>query len=117
MIELPEALIIGRQMDGALKGKRIASGDRGNSPHKFAFSNGTSEEYAAIFRGKTVGSTSSHGMAILTEIGQDHRLVLGGGYRYGIPPTITWYVNVGYIHLPKIVGSIGQQLIQFARLI
>ena len=48
MIELPEAWIIGRQMDEALKGKNIAFGNRGNSPHKFAFSTGTSDEYAAI---------------------------------------------------------------------
>jgi formamidopyrimidine-DNA glycosylase len=79
MIELPEALVIARQMDKELAGKRIVHGDRGNSPHKFAFSSGTSEEYAAIFEGKTVGSSSSHGMSTCTEIGQDHTLVLGCG--------------------------------------
>ena len=87
MIELPEALIIGQQMDEALKGKRVVSGNRGNSPHKFAFSTGTSEEYAAILEGKVVGSTTSHGMSILTEIGQDHKLVLGcGGERILLHP-------------------------------
>jgi len=79
MIELPEAIVIARQMDAALKGKRIVSGDRGNSPHKFAFANGTSEEYAAIFAGQTVGRSTAHGMSILTEIGDDHTLVLGCG--------------------------------------
>jgi formamidopyrimidine-DNA glycosylase len=79
MIELPEAIVIARQMDATLKGRRIISGDRGNSPHKFAFSSGTSEEYAAIFAGQTVGGTTSHGMSILTEIGAGHTLVLGCG--------------------------------------
>ena len=79
MIELPEAIVIARQMDATLKGRRIISGDRGNSPHKFAFSSGTSEEYTAIFAGQTVGGTTSHGMSILTEIGADHTLVLGCG--------------------------------------
>jgi formamidopyrimidine-DNA glycosylase len=79
MIELPEALVIARQMDKELSGKRIVHGDRGNSSHKFAFSNGSSEEYAAIFKGKTVGHSGSHGMSTLTEIGQDHTLVLGCG--------------------------------------
>ena len=79
MIELPEALVIARQMDKELAGKRIVHGDRGNSPHKFAFSSGTSEEYAAIFKGKTVGRSTSHGMATCTEVGSDHTLVLGGG--------------------------------------
>jgi formamidopyrimidine-DNA glycosylase len=79
MIELPEAIVIARQMDATLKGRRIISGDRGNSPHKFAFSSGTAEEYTAIFAGQTVGGTTSHGMSILTEIGADHTLVLGCG--------------------------------------
>jgi len=79
MIELPEAIIIARQMDATLKGRRIISGDRGNSSHKFAFSSGTSEEYTAIFAGQTVGGTTSHGMSILIEIGADYTLVLGCG--------------------------------------
>ena len=87
MIELPEALIIARQMDQALAGKRIAHGDRGNSPHKFAFSSGTSEEYAAILKDKTVGRSTAHGMSTLTEIGSDHTLVLGcGGERILLHP-------------------------------
>ncbi len=79
MIELPEAIVIARQMDATLKGKQIVSGDRGNTPHKFAFANGTSEDYAAIFAGQTVGGSTAHGMSILTEIGADHTLVLGCG--------------------------------------
>lgn len=79
MIELPEAIVLARQMDAALNGRRIVSGDRGNAPHKFAFSNGTSEEYAAIFAGQTVGGSTAHGMSILTEIGMDHTLILGCG--------------------------------------
>ena len=45
MIELPEALVIARQMNEVLAGKRIAYGNRGNSTHKFAFSSGSSAEY------------------------------------------------------------------------
>lgn len=79
MIELPEALVIARQMDKELVGKRILHGNRGNSFHKFAFSSGTPEEYEAIFKDKTIGRTSAHGMSILTEIGREHKLVLGCG--------------------------------------
>jgi len=87
MIELPEALVIARQMDEALAGKHIVHGDRGNSPHKFAFSSGASEEYEAILRGKTVGRSSASGMSTLTEIGTDHTLVLGcGGERILLHP-------------------------------
>ena len=79
MIELPEALVIARQMDEALAGKRIQRGNRGNTPHKFAFANGSSKEYEAILQGKTVGRSSAHGNAILTAIEPGYALVLGGG--------------------------------------
>jgi formamidopyrimidine-DNA glycosylase len=79
MIELPEAFVISQQMNETLKGKHIEYGDRGNTSHKFAFSSGTSEEYTAILAGKSLGKSWSHGMSILTEVGQDHILVLGCG--------------------------------------
>ena len=79
MIELPEAQIIAGQMDEALAGKRIERGNRGNSPHKFAFANGSSQEYEAILTGKTVGRSRAHGNAILTDVEPGYTLVLGGG--------------------------------------
>ena len=79
MIELPEALVISRQMNEALAGKRIAYGNRGNATHKFAFANGSSEEYAEIFQGRQIGETIGHGSAILVSIEPDYALVLGGG--------------------------------------
>jgi formamidopyrimidine-DNA glycosylase len=79
MIELPEALVIAQQMSEVLAGKRIAYGNRGNAAHKFAFSSGSSEEYAAIFQGRRMGKTEGHGSAILTSIEPDYVLVLGSG--------------------------------------
>ena len=79
MIELPEALTIAEQMSEELKGKRIKSGIRGNSPHKFAFYNRPPEEYEAILRGKTMGEAKEHGSCILASVEPDHLLVLGGG--------------------------------------
>lgn len=79
MIELVEALIIARQMDGELKGKRIESGIRGNAPHKFAFYSQPSEEYETNLKGKIMGETTDHGSAILACVEPDYVLVLGGG--------------------------------------
>lgn len=79
MIELPEALVISQQMNDHLTGKVIENGNRGNSPHKFAFASGTDDEYKHIFKGKTLGHSWSHGMSTLTEIGNDYILVLGCG--------------------------------------
>jgi formamidopyrimidine-DNA glycosylase len=79
MIELPEALIIARQMSEELKGKQIESGIRGNVPHKFAFYSGSAEEYEAILKGRMMGEATGHGNAILASVGPDYTLVLGGG--------------------------------------
>lgn len=79
MIELPEATTIARQINAELKGKRIADGNRGNSPHKFAFYNLSPGEYATILKGKTVGDATANGSCILVAIEREHTLVLGTG--------------------------------------
>jgi formamidopyrimidine-DNA glycosylase len=79
VIELPEATVIGTQIRAELAGKQIACGNQGNSPHKFAFTSGTAEEYEQIFKGKTIGPARGHGSAILVPIEPSHVLVLGGG--------------------------------------
>ncbi len=79
MIELPEATTIARQIDAGLKGKRIADGNRGNSPHKFAFYSYSAEEYAAILKDKTVGDTRANGVLILVSLEPGYKLLLGEG--------------------------------------
>jgi formamidopyrimidine-DNA glycosylase len=79
MIELPEAITIARQITAELKGKRIADGNRGNSPHKFAFYNRPPEEYQAILKDKTMGEASVNGPLILPAMEPDYTLILGGG--------------------------------------
>src|SRR3990172_10428018 len=79
MIELPEAMTIARQMTEALKGKRIESGIRGNSPHKFAFYNRAPEEYEAILKGKTMGDTVARGSSILAAVEPGYVLCFGDG--------------------------------------
>ncbi len=80
MIEFPEAITIARQIDKELKGKQIASGVRGSSPHKFAFTGKYSnEEFAAIVKDKTVGTARAEGWIILTNLEPDYVLSLGCG--------------------------------------
>jgi len=79
MIELPEVLTIVRQMNDELRGKRIESGIRGNTPHKFAFYNRPPGEYETILRGKTMGEATDHGGCILASVEPDYVLMLGGG--------------------------------------
>ncbi|MCL4419461.1 endonuclease VIII [Patescibacteria group bacterium] len=79
MIELPEALTIAKQISKDLKGKKIKYGNRGNSPHKFAFYNHSPEEYESILTGKTIGDSKGYGSLILTAIDPEYILILGGG--------------------------------------
>lgn len=80
MIELPEAFTLAHQFNQELLGKRIASGVRGSSPHKFAFTGKLSdEEFATIVKGKTIGPARAEGWIILTEITPGYVLSLGCG--------------------------------------
>ena len=79
MIELPEAITIARQITADLCGKRIADGNRGNSPHKFAFYNRPPEEYETILKDKCVGAASANGPLILAAVEPGYTLILGYG--------------------------------------
>ena len=68
MIEMPEAVVLARQINAQLKGKRIASAVRGNSPHKFAFYSRTPEEYAQILRDKVIGDTEARTLASVKDV-------------------------------------------------
>lgn len=95
MIELPEAIVIARQISAELAGKQIAEAVHLQSPHKFAFvSKRTPEEHAAILRGRTLGAAVASGSSIVVGAAPDYKLVFGcGGER------ITYHA--GAATLPK----------------
>jgi formamidopyrimidine-DNA glycosylase len=80
VIELPEAINIAWQISKELKGKQIASGVRGSSPHKFAFTGKHSdEEFKTIVKDKTIGAAWADGSVILTDLEPGYVLSLGCG--------------------------------------
>ncbi len=80
MIELPEAIILARQINKELRGKKIVSAVRGSSPHKFAFMGKHSdEEFAQIVKDKRIGTAQANGSLILTNLEPDYVLSLGCG--------------------------------------
>ncbi len=79
MIDIPEAVTIARQLDIELRGKRVKSAMRGNSPHKFAFYSRPAEEYAALYPGKTIGEVYPKTACILLNVEPGYVQVLGGG--------------------------------------
>ena len=54
MLEIPEAVVVSRQLNQTVKGKRIQTVIAAASPHKFAFYFGEPSEYDALLRGRTV---------------------------------------------------------------
>jgi len=52
MIEIPESLVLAKQLNQVLEGKRIAEVTAWESPHKLAFIYGDPRKYGDLFRGK-----------------------------------------------------------------
>lgn len=61
MLELPEAVVIARQINQALVGKQVLSAVANSSPHKFAWYTGDPAHYNALLAGKTIRSAESYG--------------------------------------------------------
>ena len=59
MLELPEVVTLARQVTEELQGATVASCERGNTPHKWAWYSAEPEEYERIAPGKTVGAATS----------------------------------------------------------
>lgn len=77
MFELPEYVILARQMNESIEGKRIDKGQLGNSPHKFVWYNRSHEEFERLTRGKTVGETRSKGRWLFLPLEPGFVLLLG----------------------------------------
>ncbi len=63
MIELPEAVVIARQITQTLGGKRIARAVANASPHKFAWYSGDPACYNQLLAGKMIGNRGRCGRA------------------------------------------------------
>lgn len=83
MIEIPEAVVIARQMTETLGGKRVASAVANASPHKFAWYTGDPAEYNDRLAGKVVGTAEGVAGNIEVDVG-DMLLALSAPVRYHI---------------------------------
>lgn len=55
MLEIPEAIVIARQVTETLRGKRIERVVANHSPRQFAWFYGNPEAYDSALRGRTIG--------------------------------------------------------------
>ena len=80
MIELPEAIVISKQINETLVEKSIKSAVRGQNPHKFAFiGKHSDDEISRILKGKKIKGSWSNGNVILVQIDPGYLLSLGVG--------------------------------------
>lgn len=61
MIELPEAVVLSRQIQESLQGKKIVSVEVALSPHKFAWYHKDPQVYKQILLNKTITVSNSYG--------------------------------------------------------
>jgi len=64
MIELPEAYVLVKQINQALKGKVIKNAEANHSPHTFAWYTGNTDEYRDKLIGKTITSADVYSGAV-----------------------------------------------------
>lgn len=77
MFELPEFVILARQINQTVSGKVIKVAGLGNTPHKFVWYNRTSPEFAALTRGKIVGKAAAKGKWLFIPLEPGYMLLLG----------------------------------------
>jgi formamidopyrimidine-DNA glycosylase len=81
MIELPEAVVLARQMNETVNGKEIAHALANTAPHKFAWYTGDPASYSDLLAGKPIGHAAAYGNHVEIEAG-DKVLVLSTPIRY-----------------------------------
>lgn len=77
MFELPEYVILARQINDTLRGKCIQKGQLGNSPHKFLWYNRTHDEFEQLTQGKVVGEARARGRWLFVPLEPGYMLLLG----------------------------------------
>lgn len=81
MLELPEAVVLARQINHTLMGKQIACATANHTRHKFAWYNGDPGDYNNRLAGKTVNNAEPFGGHVKIIAG-DQWLLLSAALRY-----------------------------------
>ncbi len=100
MLELPEAVVLARQLNGTMKGKRLAQVEAGHTRHGFAFYQGDPAGYPALLEGRTLDGAEQTGGLVELFFGE-MRLTLGDGVNLralapGTPPPARHQLYLGF---------------------
>jgi len=77
MFELPEYIILAKQINATFVGKIIQHGQLGNSPHKFVWYNRSAPEFEALTHERTIGEASVKGRWLFIPLEPGYVLVFG----------------------------------------
>jgi formamidopyrimidine-DNA glycosylase len=100
MIELPEAVVLSKQIGETITGKRLKKVIVAKSPHKFAWYFGDPKQYHDLLVGKTIGVAASYGGLVEISV-SDAALLFGDG------------VNLRYYATEETLPDKHQLLIEF----
>ncbi len=78
MLEIPECLVIARQLNKTAKNKKILNVRTNTSPHRFAFYFGDPDLYDGFLKGKIIGGARAIGGMIEVTV-EDYKMLLGDG--------------------------------------
>ncbi|MCE7699613.1 MAG: hypothetical protein K8E24_012660, partial [Methanobacterium paludis] len=81
MIEIPEAITLGRQINETLAGKTVTDVFNATSPHKFAFFNGDPLKYKTLLSGRRIVSAKGIGIFVDIALDQDVSLSISDGVK------------------------------------
>jgi formamidopyrimidine-DNA glycosylase len=100
MIELPEAMVLAKQIKETLTGKIIKDVVAAHSPHKFAWYYGNPQQYKALLAGKLIDGATSWGGQVEIAAG-DGRILFSDG------------INLRYFQPGEKVPDKHQLLLEF----
>ena len=101
MIELPEGIVLAKQLDETLRGKKIVQVTANASPHKFAWFQGDPAGYGALLCGRIAEGAHSYGCKVHI------RLSGNGGFMFCEGVSLRYYAE------PSGLPKKHQLLIEF----
>lgn len=87
MIELPEAIVLSKEINESLSGKTIVKVEAAQSPHKLAWYHQGPENYPALLNGCFIDKSFSQGGFVTVELSNGRTILLSEGIR------IRYFVN------------------------
>jgi formamidopyrimidine-DNA glycosylase len=101
MIELPEAVVLAKEINDALSGKTILSAVAANSPHKFAWYHLDPADYQDLLEDATIQKAYNLGGFVRIDMDEEKVILLSEGIR------------IRYYHVEEHIPDKHQLLLQF----